>query len=84
MEGGKADRENLAPLYKHVHDMVRQVDDNHILFYEPMVSDLQTVGLPVNGPGGAAYNNRQAFSYHIYCSVNDPHGDPRSHTGMAI
>ncbi len=51
VEGGKSDRENLAPMYKQVHDMVRQEDDDHILFYEPMVSDLQTVGLPANGPG---------------------------------
>jgi len=32
----------------------------------------------VSGPGGAAYTDRQVFSYHIYCQPTDPEGDPRN------
>ena len=28
------------------------------------------------GPGGPEYNDRQAYSYHIYCGPTDGEGDP--------
>jgi len=77
VERGKADRVNLIPMYKETHEEIRKVDDEKLIFYEPMVSDLDRIGF-TEGPGGAAYNNRQVFSFHVYCSVNDPHGDPKS------
>lgn len=64
-------------MYKDIHERMRTVDNHHILFYEPTVSDLDVVGFDC-GPGGIEYNDRQAFAFHVYCSINDPHGDPRS------
>lgn len=65
LEGGEADRQNLAPLYRQVHAAIRRVDDTHIIFYEPTVGISQTVSSWISatgfteGPGGAAYNDRQ-------------------------
>jgi endoglycosylceramidase len=77
LERGKSDRENLMPLYKKVHEELRQVDDQHMLFYEPMVSDLNVIGFE-SGPGGREYDDRQVLSFHVYCAYNDPRGDPKS------
>jgi endoglycosylceramidase len=64
-------------LYKKLHEVIRQVDDKHILFYEPCVADLLQTGL-TEGPGGVDYNDRQVFSYHIYCLDVTKQGDPKS------
>jgi endoglycosylceramidase len=64
-------------MYKKLHEIIRQVDDKHILFFEPCVADLLQTGL-TEGPGGADYNDRQAFSYHIYCIDVNKQGDPKS------
>ncbi len=31
---GIADRQNLAPLYSMIHDSIRTVDNEHVLFFE--------------------------------------------------
>ena len=74
---GEVDRTYLAPMYKKLHQAIRQIDDKRIIFYEPCVADLLETGL-TEGPGGAAYNDRQAFSYHIYCIDVTKQGDPKS------
>eukprot|EP01104_Vermistella_antarctica_P004518 TRINITY_DN14960_c0_g1_i1.p1 TRINITY_DN14960_c0_g1~~TRINITY_DN14960_c0_g1_i1.p1 ORF type:complete len:561 (-),score=78.10 TRINITY_DN14960_c0_g1_i1:15-1577(-) len=66
---GYADKTNLAPLYTSLHNTIRQSDDEHIVFFEKAVSDLVfSTGLQ-SGPGGPSYNDRQAYSYHIYCGT---------------
>ena len=76
-ELGLIDRVFLTPMYQRLHEVIRQVDDKHILFFEPCVADLLETGL-TEGPGGAEYNNRQVFSYHIYCLDVTKQGDPKS------
>ncbi|CAF5124113.1 unnamed protein product, partial [Rotaria sp. Silwood1] len=40
IEVGDVDRIYLAPMYKKLHEVIRQVDDKHIIFFEPCVADL--------------------------------------------
>eukprot|EP01094_Clydonella_sp_ATCC50884_P014736 TRINITY_DN2523_c2_g1_i1.p1 TRINITY_DN2523_c2_g1~~TRINITY_DN2523_c2_g1_i1.p1 ORF type:complete len:564 (-),score=118.85 TRINITY_DN2523_c2_g1_i1:864-2555(-) len=75
LDMGYADTKNLAPLYDRVNAAIRQVDDEHIVFFEPAVSDFFKSGFS-QGPGGAAYNDRQAYSYHVYCLLVNRTGDP--------
>ena len=77
VELGLIDRVFLTPMYRRLHEAIRQVDDKHILFFEPCVADLLETGL-TEGPGGAEYNNRQVFSYHVYCLDVTKQGDPKS------
>jgi hypothetical protein len=55
-----------------LHSVIRQVDDNHIIFFENTINDIQGINGFSAGPGGKSYNNRQAFSYHVYCYPRDP------------
>ena len=74
---GVAGKQNLARVYGNVSKAIRAHDDRHLLFYEPV-----TWGMLFNGsivgsgfdqvPGGPAYRNRSAFSYHYYCSTFVP------------
>ena len=77
LEIGQVDRVYLTPMYKKLHEVIRQVDDEHLLFYEPCVADLLETGLS-EGPGGADYNDRQVFSYHVYCIDVTKQSDPKS------
>ena len=71
--GGK----NLEKMYDHVAPRIRDVDDRHIIFFEPV-----TWGMIFNGkvmgtgfthvPGGLDYRNRSALSFHYYCATFDP------------
>jgi endoglycosylceramidase len=72
---GYVDSKYLDPMYKRIHAAVREVDDEHIIFFEPMVFDISWSGLPA-GPGGAAYNDRQVYSYHVYCPLVNSRGEP--------
>jgi endoglycosylceramidase len=84
LTGGTADRLNLVPLYKRVHAAIRKVDDRHIILYQPTVGISQTVISGISstgfteGPGGAAYNDRQLLSYHAYCPVLTSDSKPAS------
>ncbi|EKX55197.1 hypothetical protein GUITHDRAFT_46636, partial [Guillardia theta CCMP2712] len=78
----QADKKNLQSFYQKVHEAVREVDDRHLLFFEATVGVSQTpfkslsgTGLSA-GPGGAEYNDRQVFSYHMYCFYNTRDGQP--------
>ena len=65
-----SDKSELLPLYQALHRAIRAVDNQTILFYEPHVLNAQyfrTTDFPFGGPGGPDYNDRQAFSYHVYC-----------------
>ena len=69
-----ADKQNMAGMYKILHEYIRQVDNDSIIFFEPATGgnflDAWPVGF-TEGPGGVAYNDRQALSYHVYCLVVD-------------
>lgn len=74
---GVADKQNLFPLYQILNEEIRSVDNQHIIFFERALTDLVgATGFPT-GPGGAAYNDRQAYSYHVYCAGTDSQGNPR-------
>jgi endoglycosylceramidase len=73
---GRTDKEYLAPLYQRLHAAIRTVDNDHIIFFEPCVFDEGQSGFE-EGPGGPDYNDRQVYSYHIYCgSTTDKQGNP--------
>ncbi|XP_062516770.1 endoglycoceramidase-like [Corticium candelabrum] len=65
-------RKYLLPLYQRLHQSIRKHDDNHIIFFEPVSDFVSEVVGPSwfgEGPGGHEYDNRQAFSFHIYCAL---------------
>ena len=70
----EADKINLAGMYETLHRYIRAVDNDSIIFFEPATGgnflDAWSTGLET-GPGGIEYNDRQAFSYHIYCLIVD-------------
>ncbi|UJR12067.1 hypothetical protein I4U23_016245 [Adineta vaga] len=71
---GIAGSKNLQPLYDKLAKAIRSVDNQTLIFYEPV-----TWGVRLNGkylgsgfthvPGGNDYRNRSVFSYHYYCSI---------------
>ncbi len=71
LEPGWADAHLLAPLYAKLHTAIRAVDTQHVIFFEPCVADIMASGL-AEGPGGPAFNDRQVYSYHIYCGTGEP------------
>lgn len=72
---GYADTNFLYPMYQTLNTAIRNIDNEHIIFYEPAVSDITPSGF-TQGPGGPVYNDRQAYSYHVYCAPTDSDGDP--------
>lgn len=65
------EKKYLQPMYEHLHKAIRAVDDEKIIFFEGLTIDYFPNGFSA-GPGGEAYNDRQALAYHIYCPVQDP------------
>ena len=64
----------MEPTYKKVHEYIRSVDNDTIVFFEPATGGNFLDAWPVGfeeGPGGKDYNDRQALSYHIYCLIID-------------
>ena len=69
---GQAGLKNLMPLYNDTSSVIRTVDPNHIIFYEPV-----TWGMIFNGsilgsgfdtvPGGADWAHKSVYSFHYYC-----------------
>ena len=73
---GVADKRNLYPMYQKAHNAIRKVDNETIIFFErTTLNVIGSAGLP-EGPGGAEYNDRQAYSYHNYCGTVDRTGNP--------
>ncbi|EAL72387.1 hypothetical protein DDB_G0270074 [Dictyostelium discoideum AX4] len=73
---GYADSKNLLPLYQAVNNAIRELDDQHCVYYEKALTDLFHSYFPSGTPGGVQYNDRQVLSYHIYCAT-DRDGNPR-------
>eukprot|EP00750_Incisomonas_marina_P017671 INCI2329.2.p1 GENE.INCI2329.2~~INCI2329.2.p1 ORF type:complete len:340 (-),score=46.71 INCI2329.2:781-1800(-) len=74
MVPGEAGKRNLQPMYDYIAKAIRPVDEEHIIFYEPV-----TWGMIFNGtvsgsgftqvPGGPDFRNRSAFNFHYYCDT---------------
>ena len=62
---GIADYLNLQPTYDALQKAIRQVDDQHIIFFEGVTWDFFDVGF-TEVPGGKLYQNRSVLSYHYY------------------
>ncbi|EGC38983.1 hypothetical protein DICPUDRAFT_148335 [Dictyostelium purpureum] len=77
---GYADEKNLLPLYQAVNQAIREIDQEHCVFYEKALTDLIHSRFPAGTPGGVEYNDRQVLSYHIYCGTTRQ-GNPR-HTSV--
>lgn len=73
-----ADKKNLAPAYDTLAKAIRQVDDEHCIFFEPVTWDDFGVGFE-SVPGGADYQNRSVLSYHYY-----PHADFNANLNFAV
>lgn len=39
METGKADKKYLQPMYDKLNTAIRAIDEEHLIFYEPTLSD---------------------------------------------
>ena len=71
---GEADKKNLQGFYTKLHENIRTVDNDSIIFFEPSTGGNFLDAFPVGftqGPGGPEYNDRQALSYHVYCPFVD-------------
>ena len=71
LEPGYTEKQYLQPLYEYLHGIIRKVDDEKIIFFEGLTIDYWQNGF-TQGPGGTAYNDRQALAYHIYCPFAEP------------
>lgn len=60
-----ADRMNLSPAYEVVSKAIREKDEKHCIFFEPVTWDDFGVGFD-SVPGGDSYRNRSVLSYHYY------------------
>ena len=65
-----ADRYNLMHMYDNINGYIRQVDEDHIVFFESVTwDDFISIGFD-HVPGGDSFANRSAISYHYYDQVN--------------
>lgn len=63
---GYADKHNLGPMYDNLNNYIREIDDKHIVFFEPVTwDDFIPMGFE-HAPGGNDFANRSAISYHYY------------------
>ena len=78
---GNAGRKSLMPSYNVVSTAIREVDQDHLIFYEPV-----TWGMIFNGqvsgsgfdqvPGGPEWSDKSVLSYHYYCWLQRGGDDP--------
>lgn len=73
---GYQNDEYFLPFYRKIHNSVRSVDNDTILFYEPTTTDILNGGFTEN-VGGPDYRDREVFSYHIYCPLVTKEGAPK-------
>mmetsp|Transcript_43362 Transcript_43362/g.68652 ORF Transcript_43362/g.68652 Transcript_43362/m.68652 type:complete len:503 (-) Transcript_43362:210-1718(-) len=74
---GVAGRRNLQPMYDKVSSAIREVDDSHVIFYEPVTWGMIFEGKIVGSgfqhvPGGPEWVNKSALSFHYYCATFVP------------
>ena len=66
--------DQVMKFYNRVHNAVRKVDDQSIIFFEHPLTDAELDAVH-GSPGGPDYNDRQILSYHVYAIGM---GDPQS------
>jgi endoglycosylceramidase len=74
---GLSDQQNLVPFYEQLYASLRTADPDSVVFYEPMVTNLdldQPTGF-TTGPGGAGDDSKQALAVHVYCNNLNSTGD---------
>jgi len=72
---GQAGEKNLLPAYDKINAKIREVDDETIIFYEPVTWGMVFPGSFIHStgsgfdhvPGGPDYRNRSVLSFHYYC-----------------
>jgi endoglycosylceramidase len=74
---GVAGKKNLARMNEAVAKGIREVDEDAIIFFEPvtwgMIFDGKISGSGYDQvPGGDEYKDRSVFSYHYYCNSFSP------------
>ena len=76
---GKADKEDLLPMYRKIDKELREIDDNYIMMFEPTpFPDVLPIlgGIIVGGfkeaPLAPQYNDRQVLNMHSYCCQASP------------
>lgn len=69
-----ADVVNLMPMYHRVANAIRQVDQEKLIFFEPVTWSDFGVAFP-SVPGGEQYRNRSVLSYHYYVPPNTIQSD---------
>ena len=67
---------NLLPAYNYLNSIIRQVDTETLLFYEPVTWAIFNNGHYFGTgfdtvPGGKEYQNRSVLSFHYYCWLLD-------------
>lgn len=82
LSGGLGDKQNLAPMYDRAAAAIRSIPgaSKKLIFYESATID-QVWGTKngfESGPGGAAWNAANVYSYHSYCTLSDRDGNPYS------
>jgi len=63
----------LMPLYKAAAAAIREVDPDHIIFYEPSVW-IKTPGTSTFPEPALGNDTQQGLAYHIYCAPGDGQG----------
>ena len=69
---GNAGSEHLLPLYDKLASAIDQVDNQTMIFYEPVTWGMILTGKTLGSgfshvPGGDKMRERAVFSYHYYC-----------------
>lgn len=67
---------HLDPFYDAINAKIREADNETLVFFEATVNQ-NNVGL-TKVPGGSAYNDKSVFSFHVYCTLVTPEGEPRN------
>eukprot|EP00767_Chilomastix_cuspidata_P003716 gnl/Chilomastix_cuspidata/384.p1 GENE.gnl/Chilomastix_cuspidata/384~~gnl/Chilomastix_cuspidata/384.p1 ORF type:complete len:533 (-),score=181.80 gnl/Chilomastix_cuspidata/384:1445-3019(-) len=80
------DAEVLQPFYQEIITTIREEDPNHIIFFEPLVTAAEHTGFDEGGPGAAVGvpQAQQAYSFHIYCALQNSSADPISRLGCDV
>ncbi|KAJ5067604.1 cellulase [Anaeramoeba ignava] len=72
---GNAEKERLMPMYKMLYEQIRVKDPSHIVLFDDILGQLINGGFD-SGPGGFEDNDKQLYSYHIYCITKKESGEP--------
>lgn len=74
----------LQPFYQEVMKAIYAVDSEHVLFFEPTVTEFAKPGFAVGGPGTAVGipSELQSYAWHLYCMTIDENGEPVMPEGL--